>query len=70
MVECLGPGAVELHQAVEAGPVAGTRLAELAAGVSQTIDGWFEAFLPGEDNAWLVLQCIDGCYFVVITRSG
>jgi len=30
----------------------------------------FEATLPGEDRPWLVLRSIDGCYFVVVTRSG
>ena len=68
-VECLGPGADELHRATDAGPVPGARLAELAVGVTQTIDGVFEATLPGKDRPWLVLRSIDGCYFVVITRS-
>lgn len=69
MVECLGPGAEELRRVAEAGPISGSRLAELAAGVTQTIDGVFEATLPGEDRPWLVLRCIDGCYFVLVTRS-
>ena len=69
MVECFGPGAGEMHRAADAGPIAGVRLAELAAGVTQTIDGEFEATSPGEDRPWLVLRCIDGCYFVLVTRS-
>ena len=70
IVECLGPRADEIHRAAESGSVKGARLAELAAGITQTIDGVFEATLPDEDRPWLVLRAIDGCYFVVVTRSG
>jgi hypothetical protein len=69
VVEALGPGAEELHLAAEAGPVTGARLAELAAGVTQTIEGTFEATRPGESRPWLVLKAIDGCYFIVISSN-
>jgi hypothetical protein len=69
MIECHGPGAEELHRAADAGQVPGVRLAELATGVTQTIEGVLEATLPGEARPWLVLRAIDGCYFVVVTRS-
>jgi hypothetical protein len=69
VVEALGPRAEELHLAAEAGPVTGARLAELAAGVTQTIEGTFEATRPGESRPWLVLKAIDGCYFVVISSN-
>jgi hypothetical protein len=68
-VECVGPGVEQLYAATDSQKIEGTKLVALAAGISQTIDGTFEAFLPGEDQPWLVLECIDGCYFVVITRS-
>jgi hypothetical protein len=69
MGECFGPGAKDLYEAAEVGLVSGVRLAELAANVTQTIDGSFEATLPGADRPWLVLRAIDSSYFVVVTRS-
>ena len=69
MVDCLGPSADELERAAAAGPVPGGRLADLAGGVTQTIDGLFEATRPGEAQPWLVLRAIDGCYFVVVSSD-
>ena len=69
VIEALGPRAEELQLAADAGSVSGARLAELAAGVTQTIEGTFEATRPGESRPWLVLKSIDGCYFVVISSN-
>ena len=68
-VECFGPRADDLRRAADAGPVPGWRLVELAAGVTPAIDGVFEATRPGDDRPWLAVRAIDGCYFVVVTRS-
>lgn len=66
-VWCIGIGADELQLTAESGPINGVKLEELASGVSQTIEGVFEAILPGETQPWLILKAINGCYFVVIT---
>ena len=68
-VEALGPLAEELRHAAAAGPIDGTRLAELAAGITSTLDGVFEATRPGDDGPWLALRAGEGSHFVVATRS-
>jgi hypothetical protein len=67
-VECDGPSADDLlHEATD--PIAGPRLIELAAGVTYTRNGLFEATRPGEDRPWLALRAVDETHFVVATRS-
>jgi hypothetical protein len=68
-VEALGPLAGELRYEARAGLIDGTRLAELAAGITCTVDGVFEATRPGEDGPWLALRANSGSHFVVVTRS-
>src|SRR3954469_23007792 len=48
-VEADGPLAAELRREA-AGPIDGQRLAELAAGITRTTGGVFEATRPGEDG--------------------
>jgi hypothetical protein len=68
-VEALGPLAAELRHEAAAGPIAGRRLAELAAGITRTTSGVFEATRPGEDGPWLAVRAGEGSHFVVATRS-
>jgi hypothetical protein len=68
-VAALGPLAGALCHEAAAGPIGGPRLAELAAGVTSTLDGVFEATRPGEDGPWLALRAGAGSRFVVATRS-
>ena len=67
-VECEGPSADDLLREA-AGPIAGPRLAELAAGISRVVSGVFEATRPGEGGPWLALRAAGGAHFVVATRS-
>jgi len=68
-VEAVGPLAGALRLESAAGPIDGTRLAELAAGITATLDGAFEATRTGEDGPWLALRAGAGSHFVVATRS-
>jgi hypothetical protein len=67
-VEAAGPRADELRDEAAVGPIAGARLAELAAGLTHTFDGAFAATRPGEGRPWLALRA-DGGHFAVATRS-
>ena len=68
-VECAGPAADDLRRAAAAGPISGTQLAKLAAGITRTQDGLFEATRPGEDRPWLALRAVAGSNFIVATRG-
>ncbi len=68
-VAAIGPLADELRQEAGAGPIHGNVLAGLAAGITRTTDGVFEATRPGDDLPWLALRATDGGQFVVATRS-
>ena len=67
-VACEGPAADDLCREA-AGPIAGPRLAVLAAGITRVLSGVFEATRPGEGGPWLALRAMDGTHFVVATRS-
>jgi hypothetical protein len=67
-VECEGPSADDLRRE-SAESIGGIRLTELAAGISRTHGGVFEATRPGEAGPWLALRAVDGTHFVVATRS-
>src|SRR4051812_39721376 len=68
-VAAVGPLAGVLCHEAAGGPIGGPRLAELAAGITSTLDGVFEATRPGEDGPWLALRAGAGSHFVVATRS-
>src|SRR5262245_6255181 len=68
-IEAIGPLAGVLCQVADAGPLPGTQLAALAAGITHTLAGVFEATRPGDDRPWLAVQVADGGEFVVATRS-
>jgi hypothetical protein len=68
-IEALGGCAAdELHQlSDEHQAVDGTRLAHLAAGVSQIIDGEFRAFRDAAESPWLVIYAVDSSAYDVLT---
>jgi hypothetical protein len=69
-VECAGELAEELHRISDAGSVlTGPEMLRLASGVSQTMDGDFMAYRPGEKAPWLVIRAIDSSEYVVITED-
>jgi hypothetical protein len=68
-IEAAGPLADDLLLETNAGPIRGTALAELSAGITHTLAGSFEASWPGDDRPWLALRVIDGGEFEVATRS-
>ena len=68
-VEAVGPLAADLRQMAGSGPLPGTHLAELAAGITHTLGGVFEATRPGDDGPWLALHIADGGCLQVATRS-
>ena len=45
--------------------IAGQRLATLADGVSQIIDGEFSAFERGQSEPWVVVEAVDSTYYAV-----
>jgi hypothetical protein len=69
-VDCTGDLAGELHRAADAGSVLdGREMLRLAGGISQVIDGDFEAYRPGDTRPWLVVRAIDSSEYVVITAD-
>ena len=69
-VECIGRTSSDVHAASEASlELPGSRLLELAAGIDQTVDGAFSAYL-GSERPWCVIRAIDSSEFVVITDDG
>lgn len=68
-VEAVGPLAAEFQREAEAGPIPGVRLAELAAGITDTLGGVFEATRPGDDRPWLALRADAGGQLAMATRS-
>jgi len=62
--------AEELHRLCDGHiPVDGQRLAELAGGVWEVIDGRFEAYDEGEDSPWLVVCAVDSSAYDVVTQD-
>jgi hypothetical protein len=69
-VECVGGLADELHLASNSGlSLSGSQLLRLAAGVSQIIDGDFEACRPGDAHPWLMIRAVDSTDYVVATND-
>jgi hypothetical protein len=68
-VEAVGEAADELHAASDREDrMEGARLHELAASVTQIIDGTFRAFAEGEDAPWLIVQAVDSSAYDVLTN--
>jgi hypothetical protein len=67
-VECVGPLADAVHHISDQGEwVPGRRLAELAKGLNQTIDGTFVASdVPG-GTPWLTIRAVDSSLFEIET---
>lgn len=70
-VEAMGGAAAEaLHTASDSGTrLDGVRLAELASGVSQVIDGEFRAFESRSDEPWLIIRAVDSVSYDVISSD-
>lgn len=65
-VECIGENAGELHEISDRGvSIPGGEIMRIAAGISQTIDGDFEARVGEAENPWLVIKAIDSSLFEV-----
>jgi hypothetical protein len=65
-VECTGENAREMHSLSDVDRnISGAEILRLASGISQTIDGQFEAFAAGESNPWLLIKAIDSSLFEV-----
>jgi hypothetical protein len=65
-IEAIGPAADELRRLAEDGaPVSGERLLALSTGISQTIDGLFEAYRSGGESPWLRVRAVDASAFDV-----
>lgn len=66
--DAVGPSAEALHDASDAGVLLShPRLCEIAADLTQTIDGEFRAYRPGESDPWLVIRAVDSSGFDVIS---
>ena len=65
-VECIGENAEQLHEISDRGvSIMGAELIRIASGISQTIDGDFEARYSDAENPWLVIKAIDSSLFEV-----
>jgi hypothetical protein len=71
-VECLGALSDDLHALSDSGEwITGEQLFNLAAGVYQTIDGYFYARNAGADHDWLAIRAVDSsCFDVESTDAG
>jgi hypothetical protein len=66
--EAVGHSAEALHDASDAGVLLShPRLCEIAADLTQTIDGELRAYRPGESEPWLVIRAVDSSGFDVIS---
>lgn len=70
-IEALGGEAAKsLHVASDQGKqLDGNQLVDIASRVDQIIDGEFLAFLPGEQEPWIVVRAIDSSAYEVSTDS-
>lgn len=66
--EAVGPSAEALHSASDAGDTLSlVRLREIAAKITQTINGEFRSFRDGESEPWVVVRAVDSSTFDVIS---
>ncbi|MBD2778848.1 hypothetical protein [Iningainema tapete] len=69
-LECFGSSADQLHQLADAKVrVAGRILLELAASLTQIIDGVFSGYLSGTLKPWIIVRAVDGFAYDVRTEN-
>lgn len=69
-VEAIGPDASRLHAASDDGrSLSGEALIDIAAGVTQVIDGDFVAEHSNDGPPWLVIRAVDSTLYIVITND-
>lgn len=69
-LECFGSSANELYQLADAkARVAGKNLLQLAANLTQIIDGIFSGYLSGELKPWIIVRVVDGFAYDVQTEN-
>ena len=65
-VECLGAVADKLHQLADAKVrVSGQILLQLAANLTQVIEGVFAGYRNGESEPWIVIEAVDSSAYDV-----
>jgi hypothetical protein len=65
-VDCFGLTAGALERAITSrDPISGEQLVQLAAGLTQVIDGRFEGFDLGEATPWVVATAVDSTWWEV-----
>ncbi len=70
-VECIGTTADEIHQLSDINAkISSQKLIELAAGITQVIDGYFEGYRYTDAKPWLVIQAVDSSAYDVECEDG
>ena len=66
--EAVGPSAEVLHRVSDGGDtLILARLREISANVTQTINGEFRSYRPGESEPWVLIRAVDSSMFDVIS---
>ncbi|NET61270.1 MAG: hypothetical protein F6K47_35630 [Symploca sp. SIO2E6] len=69
-LECLGSKADELHQiADDSVRISGAILFELAAQLTQVIDGVFVGYKQGKQKPWIIVRAVDSSAYDVESSS-
>ena len=67
-VECYGPSADQLHAfGINSTRMSDRQFHQVAAGIDQTIDGEFRAFLQSSESPSIVIRAMDNTLFEVLT---
>jgi len=67
-LECLGPSAEKLYSLTDEGAfILGRSLVSLSRGLTQVIDGEFDAYRDGSKEPWVMVRAVDGTEFDVET---
>jgi len=67
-LECLGTTAEQLHQIADNHQlISGKLLLELAAEITQVIDGKFQSYRLNENQPWLIITAIDSTAYDIET---
>jgi hypothetical protein len=69
-IECEGVSARALeHASEEQIDIPGDEFMDLVEGIDQTVEGDFEARMPGKKKIWLIIRAIDGSSFEVFSTD-
>ncbi len=69
-VECFGEAAEQLHQYSDAElALSGEELLNLAAKVTQVIEGTFAGYRLGDSSPWIIIDAVDGSAYDIQTSE-